>query len=229
MLAIGTPAARDLRIPGRELGGIHLALEFLGDQNRALTGETPAVEISAAGKNVLVIGGGDTGSDCVGTAIRQGARRVTQIEIMPKPPETRSPSTPWPQWPYLLRTSSSHKEGCARRWNLNSLRFVGANGRVAGVEVETVVWTCSPTGKPQSFAPVPNTKETLEADLVLLAMGFTGVPKDHPIIAQLGLDLTPRTALVPAPDRGIYAVGDCASGASLVVRALASGAKVRID
>ena len=228
VLAIGTPAARDLRIPGREFGGIHLALEFLGDQNRALTGEKPAVEISAAGKNVLVIGGGDTGSDCVGTAIRQGARRVMQIEIMPKPPETRSPSTPWPQWPYLLRTSSSHTEGCARRWNLNSLRFVGANGRVAGVEVETVAWTCSPAGKPQSFTPVPNTKEMLEADLVLLAMGFTGVPKDHPIVAQLGLGLTPRTALVPAPDRGIYAVGDCASGASLVVRALASGAKVGV-
>ena len=125
VVAIGTPAARDLKIPGRELHGIHLALEYLGGQNRALGGEIASNPINANGKHVLVIGGGDTGSDCVGTAIRQGAASVTQIEIMPKPPEERSASTPWPLWPYMLRTSSSHKEGCERRWNLNSLRFIG--------------------------------------------------------------------------------------------------------
>lgn len=222
VLAIGTPAARDLRIPGRELRGIYLALDFLGGENRALGGEIPSVPISAKGKRVLVIGGGDTGSDCVGTAIRQGAASVTQIEIMPRPPEERSPSTPWPLWPYQLRTSSSHLEGCTRRWNLNSLKFRG-RGTVSGVEVETVEWELSPLGKPLKFAPKPGTKEVIEADLVLLAMGFTGVPTDHSIVKQLMLAQTPRTALVSDPARNIFCVGDCANGASLVVRAIASG------
>lgn len=223
ILAIGTPAARDLDIPGRELSGIHLALEFLSGQNRALTGELHEPPISAAGKRVLVIGGGDTGSDCVGTAIRQGAKSVEQIEIMPKPPDTRSPSTPWPLWPYQLRTSSSHREGCQRRWNLNSLQFIGNGGKVSGVEVETVEWAFTPAGKPTKFTSIPNTRETIEADLVLLAMGFTGVPKTHPIVEQLGLELTPRTAIISDPGKRIFAVGDCATGASLVVRAIADG------
>ena len=228
VVAIGTPAARDLKIPGRELAGIHLALELLEGQNKFLTGETDAPAINAKGMNVLVIGGGDTGSDCVGTAIRQGAKSVTQIEIMPCPPEERSESTPWPLWPYMLRTSSSHKEGCARRWNLNSLQFIGKN-RVTGVEVESVEWEFSPEGKPLKFHSVPDTKETIKADLVFLAMGFTGVPKENPVIAQLGLAQTPRTALVSAPARNIFCVGDCASGASLVVRALASGKAIPLD
>ncbi len=230
VVAIGTPAARDLRIPGRELGGIHLALELLEGQNRFLTGEIDSAPISAKGKNVLVIGGGDTGSDCVGTSIRQGAASVTQIEIMPKPPDERDPSTPWPLWPYMLRTSSSHKEGCTRRWNLNSLRFIaGPAGNVSGVEVETVEWEFSPEGRPLKFHSVPDTKEVIKADIVFLAMGFTGVPKDSPIVSQLNLGLTPRTALVPDPSRKICCVGDCASGASLVVRALASGKSVAAD
>ena len=228
IIAIGTPAARDLNIPGRELQGIHLALEYLGGQNRALCGEIAANPIDARGKHVLVIGGGDTGSDCVGTAIRQGAASVMQIEIMPKPPEERSSSTPWPEWPYQLRTSSSHKEGCERRWDLNSLRFIGQSNHVTGVEVETVEWQFSPAGRPLKFAAKPNTKETIAADLVFLAMGFTGVPKDHPIVAQLGLSQTPRTALIPDPARNIYCVGDCANGASLIVRALASGKSIEL-
>ena len=231
VIAIGTPAARDLKIPGRELQGIHLALEYLGGQNRALGGEIAEPPINANDKEVLVIGGGDTGSDCVGTAIRQGAKSVTQIEIMPKPPEGRSASTPWPLWPYMLRTSSSHKEGCERRWNLNSLRFIDAArpNCVAGVEVETVEWEFSPEGRPLKFHSVPGTGEIIKADLVFLAMGFTGVPKEHPIVAQLGLAQTPRTALVSDPARNIHCVGDCASGASLVVRALASGKSVPLD
>ena len=228
VVAIGTPAARDLKISGRELAGIHLALELLEGQNRFLTGEIDAPPINAKGKDVLVIGGGDTGSDCVGTAIRHGAKSVTQIEIMPKPPEDRSDSTPWPLWPYMLRTSSSHKEGCERRWNLNSLRFVGDDA-VAGVEVEAVEWELSPEGKPLKFHAVPGTKETIKADLVFLAMGFTGVPADNPIVAQLGLAQTPRTALIPDPAHGVYCVGDCASGASLVVRALASGKNLPLE
>ena len=236
IVAIGTPAARDLKIPGRELGGIHLALEFLEGQNRYLTGELPAPPIDAKGKDVLVIGGGDTGSDCVGTAIRHGAKSVTQIEIMPRPPDERSESTPWPLWPYMLRTSSSHKEGCVRRWNLNSLQFIGksdssqaAGSSDAGVEVETVEWEFSPEGRPLKFHSVPDSKETIKADLVFLAMGFTGVPSANPIVAQLGLDQTPRTALISNPSRNIYCVGDCASGASLVVRALASGKNLPLD
>ena len=228
VVAIGTPAARDLKIPGREVHGIHLALAYLGGQNRALGGEIAANPINANGKHVLVIGGGDTGSDCVGTAIRQGAASVTQIEIMPKPPEERSASTPWPLWPYMLRTSSSHKEGCERRWNLNSLHFIGKDS-VEGVEVETVEWEFSPEGRPLKFAPKPGTKEILKADLVFLAMGFTGVPQDHPIVAQLKLAQTPRTALISDPARNICCVGDCASGASLVVRALASGRNIPFD
>ena len=229
VVAIGTPAARDLPIPGRDLAGIHLALDLLEGQNRYLAGEIPAPPVDAKGKRVLVIGGGDTGSDCVGTARRQGAASVAQIEIMPKPPETRDASTPWPLWPYALRTSSSHLEGCERRWNLNSLRFVGKGGAVAGVEVETVEWEFSPEGRPAKFRAVPGTKETIEADLVLLAMGFTGVPKDSPLAAQLGLSFTPRGALVPAPARNVFCVGDCASGASLVVRAIASGKAIPLD
>ena len=237
VVAIGTPAARDLRIPGRELKGVHLALELLEGQNRFLTGEIPEAPISAKGKKVLVIGGGDTGSDCVGTSIRQGAKSVAQIEIMPKPPDERDASTPWPLWPYMLRTSSSHKEGCERRWNLNSLRFVenSANSAspretktVAGVEVETVEWEFSPEGRPAKFHSVPNTKELIEADLVFLAMGFTGVPAESPIVSQLKLAQTPRTALVADPARNIFCVGDCASGASLVVRALASGKSLQM-
>jgi len=256
VVAIGTPAARDLKIPGRELGGIHLALELLEGQNKFLSGETSAPAIDANGKDVLVIGGGDTGSDCVGTSIRHGAKSVTQIEIMPKPPEKRDASTPWPLWPYMLRTSSSHKEGCARRWNLNSLRFIAGGSRsgatenaggsqftatatdaincvppehVGGVEVETVEWEFSPEGRPMKFHALPDTKETIKADLVFLAMGFTGVPQDNPIVAQLGLKQTPRTALISDPARNIFCVGDCASGASLVVRALASGKSIPLD
>ena len=225
VVAIGTPAARDLKIPGRELKEVHLALELLEGQNRFLTEEIPEAPISAKGKKVLVIGGGDTGSDCVGTSIRQGAKSVTQIEIMPKPPDERDASTPWPLWPYMLRTSSSHKEGCERRWNLNSLKFVGKDS-VEGVEVETVEWEFTPEGRPAKFHSVPGTKELIEADLVFLAMGFTGVPTTNPIVSQLRLQQTPRTALISDAAKNIYCVGDCANGASLVVRALASGKKL---
>jgi len=221
VLAIGTPAARDLPIPGRELKGIHFALEFLQGQNRVNSGELNEVPVSAKGKDVLIIGGGDTGSDCAGTAIRQGAKSVRQIEIMPQPPEQRSASTPWPAWPWMLRTSSSHKEGCVREWNLASDRFVGKDGAVSGVEVHTVQWEFSPEGRPLKPAALANTGRTIRADLVLLAMGFTGVPHEG-LAAELQLELTARNGIIASPERHIYAAGDCASGASLVVRAMAS-------
>ena len=218
ILAIGTPNARDLKIPGREAEGIFLALDFLHGADRP--GETNPERFSAKGKKVLIIGGGDTGNDCVGKSIREGCKSVLQVEFMPKPPETRSPSTPWPDWAYILRTSYAQHEGGERRWNVSSKQFLVKDGHVTGVEVVKVDWEMSPLGKPLKPNEVPNTTEIIEADLVVLAMGFTGVPAEG-IVSDLGLKLTPRTAIIAEPERHIHAVGDCANGASLVVRAMA--------
>ncbi|MBR4559090.1 MAG: glutamate synthase subunit beta [Fibrobacter sp.] len=223
VLAIGTPNARDLKIPGREAEGIYLALDFL--HGAEMPDEKNPERFSAKGKKVLVIGGGDTGNDCVGKSIREGCKSVLQVEFMPKPPETRSPSTPWPDWPYMLRTSYAHHEGGERRWNVSSKQFIVKDGKVAGVEAVRVEWEMSPLGKPLKPTEVPNTTEIIEADLVVLAMGFTGVPAEG-IVNDLGLQLTPRTAIIPDPSRHIYAVGDCANGASLVVRAMADAKRV---
>ena len=203
----GTPQARDLPIPGRELSGIHFAMEMLAQQNRILAGQTFAREelVNAKGKHVLVIGGGDTGSDCIGTSNRQGALSVTQIEIMPQPPVGYNPATPWPQWPVVLKTSSSHEEGCTRRWSLSSNRFLGKDGHVCGVEVEEVEWVDNPQGGRPLMKPTGR-KEIIETDLVLLAMGF----------------LKPE---LPAMPENAFVAGDAASGASLVVRCIASGRK----
>lgn len=211
-ICTGTPQARDLDIPGRNLKGIHFALEMLAQQNRVLAGQTFSKEerINAKGKHVLVIGGGDTGSDCIGTSNRQGAASVTQIEIMPKPPVGHNPTTPWPQWPVVLKTSSSHEEGCKRRWSLTSNRFIGTkDGRVCGVEVEEVEWIPSPDGGRPVMRPTGK-KETLKADLVLLAMGF----------------LNPQQ---PAFANNAFVAGDAATGASLVVRSIAGGRKAAQD
>ena len=222
-LAIGTPNARDLKIPGREAEGIYLALEYL--HGAEMPDCKDPEKYNAKGKKVLIIGGGDTGNDCVGKAIREGCKSVLQVEFMPKPPETRSPSTPWPDWPYLLRTSYAHHEGGERRWNVSSKQFIVKDGHVAGVEAVKVEWEMSPLGKPLKPNEVPNSTEIIEADLVVLAMGFTGVPAEG-IVNDLGLKLTPRTAIIPDPERKIYAVGDCANGASLVVRAMAHAKQV---
>ena len=205
-ICTGTPEARDLAIPGRDLKGIHLALELLAQQNRVLAGQQPPAteRISAKGKRVLVIGGGDTGSDCIGTANRQGAASVVQIEIMPKPPVGHNPATPWPAWPVVLKTSSSHEEGCERRWSLASNRFLGTkDGRVSGVEVEQVDWQPNPEGGRPVMVPTGK-KEIIKADLVLLAMGF----------------LKP---VQPAFPENVFVAGDAATGASLVVRCIAGG------
>ena len=222
-LAIGTPNARDLKIPGREAEGIYLALDYL--HGAEMPDCNDPEKYNAKGKKVLIIGGGDTGNDCVGKAIREGCKSVLQVEFMPKPPETRSPSTPWPDWPYLLRTSYAHHEGGERRWNVSSKQFIVKDGHVAGVEAVRVEWDMSPLGKPLKPNEVPNSTEIIEADLVVLAMGFTGVPAEG-LVNDLGLKLTPRTAIIPDPARNIYAVGDCANGASLVVRAMASAKQV---
>lgn len=210
-ICIGTPEARDLKIPGRDLKGIHFAMEMLAQQNRVLAGQTFSKEerISAKGKHVLVIGGGDTGSDCIGTSNRQGAVSVTQIEIMPKPPVGQNPATPWPQWPVVLKTSSSHEEGCERRWSLTSNQFIGENGHVTGVEVEEVEWVPNPEGGRPIMRPTGK-KEILKADLVLLAMGF--LKPEHPAYAK-----------------NVFLAGDAATGASLVVKCIAGGRKAAAD
>lgn len=210
-ICTGTPQARDLNIPGRELKGIHFAMEMLAQQNRVLAGQhIPEEErITAKGKHVLVIGGGDTGSDCIGTSNRQGALSVTQIEIMPKPPVGHNPNTPWPQWPVVLKTSSSHEEGCIRRWSLTSNRFLEEDGKVCGVEVEEAEWTPGAEGERPVMKPTGK-KEILKADLVLLAMGF----------------LRPVQPEFPA---NVFVAGDAATGASLVVKCIAGGRKAAAD
>lgn len=207
----GTPQARDLNIPGRDLKGIHFAMEMLAQQNRVLAGQQIPKEerITAKGKNVLVIGGGDTGSDCIGTSNRQGALSVTQIEIMPKPPVGYNPKTPWPQWPIVLKTSSSHEEGCVRRWSLTSNRFLEKDGKVCGVEVEEVEWIPGAEGERPVMKPTGK-KEVLKADLVLLAMGF----------------LRPEQPEFPT---NVFVAGDAATGASLVVKCIAGGRKAAAD
>ena len=205
VMATGTPTARDMKVPGRDLKGVHLALELLSQQNRVLAGMTFSDEerITAKGKDVLVIGGGDTGSDCIGTAHRQGCKSVTQIEIMPKPPVGHNPNTPWPNWPVILKTTSSHEEGCTRRWNINTLEFLGENGKVTGVRVQPIDWKPNPEGG-RPLMVEAGELEVIKAELVLLAMGF--LKPEH-----------------PAYPENVFVCGDAANGASLVVRAIASG------
>ena len=214
VIATGTPEARDLAIPGRGLKGIYFALDMLAQQNRVLAGAELKREelVNAKGKDVLVIGGGDTGSDCIGTAHRQGCRSVTQIEIMPRPTEgPDDPQNPWPQWPRTLKTTSSHEEGCTRRWNINTLRFIGKDGKVTGAEVQEITWKPNPGGGRPVMEPAGK-PEVIKADMVLLAMGFL-----KPVQPQF------------APN--VFVCGDAASGASLVVRAMAGGrdAARRVD
>ncbi len=206
VISTGTPTARDLKIPGRELKGVHLALELLSQQNRVLAGMEFSKEerVTAKGKNVLVIGGGDTGSDCIGTSHRQGCKSVTQIEIMPKPVEgPEDPQNPWPNWPRTLKTTSSHEEGCVRRWNINSLEFLGENGKLTGVRVQPIDWKPNPEGG-RPIMVEAGEPEIIKAEIVFLAMGF----------------LKPQQPEFPS---NVFVCGDAANGASLVVRAMASG------
>ncbi|MDR1227254.1 MAG: glutamate synthase subunit beta [Prevotellaceae bacterium] len=227
-LCIGSEVPRDLEVEGRNLKGIHLALDYLRQQNRVVAGQdiSAGQRISAQGKHVLVIGGGDTGSDCVGTAVRQGAASVVQIEIMPKPPVGENPATPWPMYPLVLKTSSSHEEGCARRWLLDTRKFIGEKEKVAAVEVEEVEWI-NENGRAQ--LKHTGRKEIFKADLVLLAMGFVH-PVHHGLVSDLSLSLDGRKNIETKSGNGtsvhkIFAAGDAALGASLVVRAIDSGRK----
>ena len=212
VICTGTPTARDLKIPGRELKGVYFALEMLSQQNRVLAGIEYKKEelVNAKGKDVLVIGGGDTGSDCIGTAHRQGCKSVTQIEIMPRPVEGPcDPKNPWPEYPRTLKTTSSHEEGCTRRWNINSLEFLGTDGKLTGVKVQEIDWKPNPEGG-RPLMVEKGKPEVIKCEMVLLAMGF--LKPEQPKFAD-----------------NVFVAGDAANGASLVVRAMASGRKAAHD
>jgi glutamate synthase (NADPH/NADH) small chain len=224
LLAIGAEHSRDLRVPGRELKGIHYAMDFLPQQNRRVAGDKldPTQAILATGKRVVIIGGGDTGADCLGTSHRQKAASIHQFEILPMPPEDRSPSTPWPLWPLQLRLESSHEEGGLREWAVATTHFTGDDSgnvrQLHGVRV----------GPAPRFEPVPGTEFTLDVELVLLAMGFTG-PVKSGLIEDLGVALNVRSNVATEDYQtsipGIFAAGDSRRGQSLVVWAIAEGRK----
>jgi len=230
LLCTGSEHPRDLPIEGRDLAGIHFAMEFLPQQNRRLAGDTvdPAVSIDAAGKHVIVLGGGDTGSDCVGTALRQGARSVTSIELLERPPDQRSPATPWPEWPLMFRTSSSHQEGGTREFAVLTKRFLGSDGHVTGlVAVRVRFGEPDETGRPV-MEEVHGSEFEIPADLVLLAMGFLH-PVHENLLADLGTKLDARGNVAADTERfatsepGVFAAGDCRRGQSLVVWAIWEG------
>ena len=227
VLAGGAEDARPLQIPGAELPGVRQAMEFLTQQNKRVAGDTeeraaPRGTLSATGKHVIVIGGGDTGSDCVGTSNRQGAASITQIEIMPKPPEKENKLLTWPDWPMKLRTSSSHEEGADRDWAVLTKEVVGENGQVTGLKCVRADWS---DGK---LAEVPGSEFVLKADLILLAMGFLG-PKKSGLLSQAGVKLTERGNVdanvqdYRTSDDQIFACGDMRRGQSLVVWAIREG------
>lgn len=232
-IAIGAGKPRDIQPEGRKLKGIHFAMEFLSQQNMLLTGETVNEKsiINAKDKHVLVIGGGDTGSDCVGTLVRQGAVKVTQIEIMPQPPVGKNPATPWPSYPHILKTLSSHEEGCERRWSLNTVAFKGEGGKLTEVLVEEVEWVKDENGR-MNMKPTGKT-DIIKADLVFLALGFVH-PVHEGLLTELGVKFDQRgNVAVDAESKSsvakVFATGDAAIGASLVVRAIALGRKVAED
>jgi glutamate synthase (NADPH/NADH) small chain len=232
VLAGGAELPRDLPVPGRDLDGVHFAMDFLTQQNKRNAGDTeeraaPAGTISAEGKHVLVIGGGDTGSDCIGTSNRQGALSVTQFEIMPQPPLRENKALTWPNWPLKLRTSSSQEEGAEREFSVVTTEFIGEDGRVTGVRCARSEMVPGPDGR-MIIQPVAGSEFDLKADLVLLAMGFTGARREG-AVDESGVDLTPSGAVKAGFDTfqtsnpRIFACGDMRRGQSLVVWAIREG------
>lgn len=226
-IATGAGVARELDVPGRELQGIHLAMDFLTAQNRRLERETvlDAIE-DARDRRVVIIGGGDTGSDCAGTCMRQGAQSVKQFELLPQPPANRADTTPWPLWPMQLRTSHAHEEGTERDWSVATTSFSGENGRVQRLHAVRVQSKVAPNGR-TDFVPVPGSEFELEADLVLLAMGFTG-PVKSKLLSDLGVLFDPRGNIAADENHqtsvsGVFAAGDARRGASLIVWAIREG------
>jgi len=233
-LACGARKPRDLPVPGRDLNGIYFAMDYLSQQNKRNRDEYvgPSDEIIARDKKVVVIGGGDTGSDCLGTALRQGAIRVSQLEIVPKPPVKRSDNTPWPMWPVLLRQTHAHKEGGELFWSIMTKEFLGEKGVVKKIRCAEVEWVVSDVNRPPVPIEKASTEFEIEADLVILAMGFLG-PEESNLVAELSVELDGR-GNVKADDHGmtnldgIFVAGDMAMGQSLVVRAIADGRKTAL-
>lgn len=227
VVSIGAMKPRDLPVPGRDLKGVHFAMEFLTQQNRVVSGiDVTAERILAKGKKVLVIGGGDTGSDCVGTSNRQKATSVSQIEILPKPSKERAAGNPWPYWPQVLKSSSSHDEGCERKWSLNTKRFIGENGVLKQVELVEVAWNKDEKGQWQ-MSEVAGSNYIMDVDLVFLSMGFVS-PIHEGLVKELGLELDGRGNVkidnnFQTSVSKVFAAGDAANGASLVVTAIAKG------
>lgn len=228
LLAVGAEQPRDLPVEGRDLDGVHFAMDFLTQQNKVVAGKQVASEtrILAKNKNVLVIGGGDTGSDCVGTSIRQKAKSVTQIEILPKPAEKREGHNPWPYWPNTLRTSSSHQEGCERRWNLSTKRFIGENGKLKQIELVQVEWLKDANGR-WNMSEIAGTTEIIDCELALLSMGFTQ-PVHVGLLDALGVEYDQRGNVKVDEKKQtsvakLFAAGDAEKGASLVVHAIEAG------
>jgi glutamate synthase (NADPH/NADH) small chain len=227
LLALGARRPRELEVPGRELAGVVQAMEYLEHENRVVAGlASREARLDAAGKRVLILGGGDTGSDCLGTALRQGARSVTQVELMPAPPKTRAADNPWPRWPLLFRTSSSQEEGGAREFGLMTKRLSGSEGRLQALHAVRVEVMREAGGAPR-WVEVPGSEVSYEVDLLVLAMGFTG-PDAGPLVEQLGVKLTPR-GMVQVDGRfatsveGVFCAGDASRGASLIVWAFSDG------
>jgi glutamate synthase (NADPH/NADH) small chain len=226
VICIGSTKGRDLQAPGRDLKGIHLAMDFLPQQNRRVAGDH-LDGLTATGKHVIVIGGGDTGSDCIGTSRRHGAASVTNFELLPMPSKDRPENQPWPYWPMRLRTSTSHEEGCERVFSILTKEFIGSNGKVEQLKTVEVRFAPNPAGGPPKLEEVPGTEKLWKADLVLLAMGFVG-PEADSFVSQLGCDLDKMGNLKADANYmtsvpGIFAAGDARRGQSLIVWAISEG------
>jgi glutamate synthase (NADPH/NADH) small chain len=232
VLAIGSTAPRNLEVEGRELDGVHFAMEFLSAQNEWVhnKGETTRRHISAKDKTVVILGGGDTGADCLGTSHRHGAKVVHQFELMPKPPDARGPNNPWPQWPMIMRTSSAHEEGGERDWSIMTKKLTGSNGKVEKLHAVKLDWVPDPNGGRPQMKEIEGSEFTIDVDLVLLAMGFLH-PEHKGPIEQFGLEKDGRGNIKTQSDGyhssvdGVFAAGDCRRGQSLVVWAISEGRK----
>ncbi len=229
VIAAGARVPRNLDAPGRDLGGIHFAMQYLSQQNKVNAGDaiSDADRITAKDKNVVVIGGGDTGADCVGTARRQGAKQITQIELLPEPPTERTPDNPWPEWPNTLRTSSSHQEGCDRRWSILTKECIGEDGGVQELRCVKLDWAEPDETGRRSFTEIPGSEFEIEADLVLLAMGFLRIEhgslqQDFGLLTDVRGNLQVDENMMTARP-GVFAAGDAVLGASLIVRAIGLG------
>jgi len=226
VLCGGASQPRDLKVPGRDLKGVHFAVDYLTQANRAAVGETVDGQILATGKDVVILGGGDTGADCLGTAVRQGARSIRQFELLPRPPRERAPDNPWPEWHRIFMVASAHEECEVRDYGIETLKLTGEDGVLKRLHAHRLDWSPGPNGRPQP-RPIAGSEFDVPCDLLFLAMGFVGAEKPG-LLEQLGVELTDRQNVRHAPNRmtsvpGVFVAGDMARGQSLIVWAIAEG------